>query len=72
MRFISNFRYNLKEKLSKDPLHTNVKTFEDLEVGEYHKFNSICNETMIGFVQQVNGSDNLKKLRVQCFHGKQT
>jgi len=50
MRFISNFRYNLKEKLSKDPLKTDAKKLAKLEVGDYEKFDSMCGETMIGFV----------------------
>jgi hypothetical protein len=54
MRFIANFRYNLKPELSKDPFKTagekGIGRFSQIQSGDYDKFNSECNKTMVGFV----------------------
>lgn len=49
LRFIINFKYTLKNQ-HKDPSTQSSDSFSELKTGDYDKFNSICNETMIGFV----------------------
>ena len=74
MRFITNFRYNIKPSISKDPLADGSSTFEGTQTGDYASFNSVCSETMVGFVQQVHGASgsSMKSHKAQCFYGKQT
>lgn len=54
IRFLSNFRYNMKDTISKDPLTeatTNgISKFATIESGDQDKFDSQCNESMVGFV----------------------
>lgn len=51
MRFVANFRYNLKENLSQDPLKDGTSKFENVKTGDYDSFDSKCNESMVGVVQ---------------------
>ena len=57
MRFVANFRYNLKPQISKDPftdaVSAGVTSFADIKAGDYDKFDSDCNQTMVGFVLNV-------------------
>mmetsp|Transcript_33023 Transcript_33023/g.50598 ORF Transcript_33023/g.50598 Transcript_33023/m.50598 type:complete len:171 (-) Transcript_33023:1257-1769(-) len=79
MRFIVNFRYNLKPSVSKDPFvdasQQGVAGFGQIESGDYDKFNSDCSDTMVGFVQNVPAttgqSFSMSNHQVQCFYGKQ-
>jgi hypothetical protein len=50
MRFISNFRYNVKPNLSSNPLADGFEKFEGMSTGEYKSFDSVCSESMVGFV----------------------
>ena len=52
MRFISNFRYQAKKELSKDPLNDPMLMMADIHSGDYGSFDSKCDQTMVGFVQQ--------------------
>lgn len=56
-RFITNLRYNLKQDITQDPLVTaqqeGTEPFENLETGDYDKFDSDCTKTMVGFVQNI-------------------
>ena len=74
IRFITNFRYNIKPSISKDPVADGSATFEGTQTGDYASFNSNCSETMVGFVQQVHGGSgsSMKTHKAQCFYGKQT
>jgi len=73
MRFITNFRYNIKPEISQDPFKDGASTFEGTQTGDYASFNSNCSETMVGFVQQVHGNgSSMKNHKAQCFYGKQT
>jgi hypothetical protein len=58
-KFIANFRYEVKKDVEKSE-------WKNLKTDDYHKFNSICNETMIGFIQ------NTKTGKWQCARAKQT
>jgi hypothetical protein len=44
MRFLANFRYNLKPELSKDPFETatakGIGRFSQISSGDYEKFDS--------------------------------
>jgi hypothetical protein len=79
MRFIANFRYNLKKSIAQDPLQKaqdeGIIAFPSIESGDYNKFDSQCSKTMVGFVQndpKVSGmSYSLAKHHVQCFHAVQ-
>ena len=44
-RYFSNFKYTLKGK------EHEVSDIQQLDVGSYASFKSICNKTMVGFVQ---------------------
>jgi len=50
LRFLANFRYSLKSDISKNVLAEEESKFEDLKTGDYGKFNSECDQTMVGFV----------------------
>ena len=50
MRFISNFRYNVKHNLSSNPLADGFEKFEGMSTGDYKSFDSVCSESMVGFV----------------------
>lgn len=75
LRFLSNFKYTLKSDISKDPVHELFSKFEELKSGDYGKFDSKCDQTMVGFVQQIPSSTNtsysLTQHFVQCFYAKQ-
>jgi hypothetical protein len=57
MRFLANYRYDLKSDISKDPLKdaasAGIEKFSQLETGDYEKFDSLCSQTMVGFVQNI-------------------
>ena len=57
MRFVANFRYNIKPEVSTDPFtqarESGVAGFGQIESGDYDKFNSECGKTMVGFVQNM-------------------
>lgn len=42
LRFLANFRYSLKDEVSKDPTKDEESKFEVLKTGDYGKFNSEC------------------------------
>jgi hypothetical protein len=55
MRFVTNFRYNLKEDVSSDPQNDDVEKFKSLITKAGHAsfkyFDFKCDETMVGNVQ---------------------
>lgn len=71
MRFISNFRYNIKKNLSQDPLQDGASSFSNLKTDDYGSFESKCSESMVGFVQSIHGSGSMKAHKAQCFYAKQ-
>lgn len=71
MRFISNFRYNIKNGLSQDPLQDGASKFDSLKTDDYGSFESKCNESMVGFVQSIHGQGSMKSHKAQCFYAKQ-
>ena len=71
MRFISNFRYNIKDKFTKDPVADGYMKFSEIKAGDYDSFDSRCDQSMVGFVQQVGGNGSMKNHNVQCFYAEQ-
>lgn len=71
LRFISNFRYNIKQGLSQDPLQDGASKFDSLKTDDYGSFESKCNESMVGFVQSIHGQGSMKSHKAQCFYAKQ-
>ena len=61
MRFVTNYRYNLKPELSKSPSHSDnpdLKEFiQSLDNGQVDNFVSECDKTMVGFVMLKGGKD---------------
>ena len=57
MRFVANFRYDIKTSISKDPVaqtqQSGIASFGQIESGDYEKFDSICDKTMVGFVHNI-------------------
>jgi hypothetical protein len=57
MRFLANYRYDIKPEISKDPLQdalaSGISKFSSIETGDYDKFDSLCSQTMVGFVQNI-------------------
>lgn len=75
MRFLSNFKYTLKPEISQDPTKDGASEFTNLKTGDYNKFDTECDKTMIGFVQMMPNKSTQKSTmgahRVQCFWGEQ-
>ena len=72
---MANFRYALSDKVSKNPLNEEESKFADLKTGDYGKFNSQCDKTMVGFVQTIPSIRKerfgMTDHRIQCFVGSQ-
>ena len=75
LRFLTNFRYNIKPEISSNPVYEGAKKFSRMKTGDYKYFDSSCSETMIGFLQTmpqiVKQHDTMDKHKVVCFFGKQ-
>ena len=70
-RFLANFKYAVKPQISKDPTKDGAEEFVSLKTGDYNKFNSHCDKTMVGFVQgmpKITGkSTSMAAHEVKCF-----
>jgi hypothetical protein len=42
LRFLANFRYSIKDSISKSLQSDDISKFADLKTGDYGKFNSEC------------------------------
>ena len=73
LRFLANFKYEIKRNVTRDPLKADFKKMARLvqEVDDQAKaqFDSICNATMVGFAQNVSRPGTLQKHPVTCFYG---
>lgn len=73
LRFLANFRYEIRKNVTTDPLKTDFKKMARLvqEVDDQAKgqFDSVCNQTMVGFVQNTSRPGTLQKHPVTCFYG---
>ena len=56
MSFIANYRYAVKEYVDGDPRKHGAKNLMEIQTDDYDKFYSVCDKTMIGFVQQSSGT----------------
>ena len=50
LRFLANFKYTVKPNITANPLTSSFTMMADLKTGDYNKFNSECDKTMVGFV----------------------
>lgn len=75
MRFLANFKYAVKPQISKDPTKDGAEEFLSLKTGDYNKFNSHCDKTMVGFVQEIpkimGKSHTMAQHKVSCFWAEQ-
>lgn len=74
LRFLANFKYVLKPEISEDPLKDGLQEFNTLKTGDYNKFLSKCDNTMVGFVQTMpkisTEKYSMKNHKVSCFYGE--
>jgi len=75
-RFITNFRYNIKESTMKNPLAGDLTKLADLSTGSEEAFDSVCYQTMVGYVQEDYNSkssgESMKNFHATCFYGVQS
>lgn len=75
MRFVTNFRYNLKPGISPDPSHEErqdkIDFIQALGPDSVEHFQSQCDSTMVGHVMIKDSNDSMKAHRAQCFYGRQ-
>ena len=75
IRFVANFKYSVKAQISKDPTEDGAEEFVSLKTGDYNKFNSHCDKTMVGFVQSMpkitHEQHSMVEHKVQCFWAEQ-
>lgn len=74
-RFLANFKYSVRDEISTDPVADGADAFEELSSGDYDKFDSQCDRTMVGFVQNAPAitqqSFSMQEHEIQCFYGMQ-
>jgi hypothetical protein len=73
LRFLANFKYQIKTNITKDPLHDFkhlTEVVKDTEDQAKFNFDSICDQTMVGFVQNMKKTGNMENHHVTCFYGK--
>lgn len=74
LRFIANFRYELRDKflLGKQLSLLNITYLNEVipntEEETKAKFNSKCDETMVGFMQDKNEKGSFAQHPVTCFY----
>ena len=72
--FLANFKYELNANITPEPIKLNHTAFAKLEIylkdQQKKAFTSICNETMVGFVQNSNHSGSMEKHNIQCFYAE--
>lgn len=65
----------MKPTISKDPTSDGADEFMSLKTGDYNKFDSHCDKTMVGFVQTIpkikNEKHSMAQHKVTCFWGEQ-
>ena len=67
-RFLANFRYNAKPSFSADPVHDDILSMVDIHSSDYGSFDSLCGQTMVGFVQKAQESSTMTEHKVGCFY----
>jgi hypothetical protein len=72
IRFLANFMYKLKANVTEDPLHSHINLatiIKDSDSTSRRYFNSVCNQTMVGFVQHLNKPGSMEHHTISCFYG---
>ena len=70
LRFLANYKYSIKGNVTTDPLHSYnrlTKIVKDTEEDAKNNFNSICNSTMVGFVQDMTSTGTMTNHNIACF-----
>jgi hypothetical protein len=73
LRFVANFKYEVRTNITKDPRHDfkHLKSIvKDTEDSAKFNFDSLCDQTMIGFVQDMSKTGEMDKHHITCFYGK--
>ena len=73
MRFVANFRYEIKKNVTENPKFGSFKQLlkliqDDVEASKV-QFDSVCNQTMVGFVQNTTRRGTLEQHPITCFYG---
>lgn len=75
LRFLANFKYTIKPEISQEPTSDGGIKFKDVKTGDYGKFDSHCDQTMVGFVQTIPTMSKEKygmtDHNIECFYGQQ-
>ena len=77
MRFLANFKYTIKDEIVKAQSKPEMlmQTYQALKTADYGKFDSRCDQTMVGFVQQIpsitKSNNSLTTHPISCFYAKQ-
>lgn len=75
MRFLANFKYTIKPEISALPQQDGFNQFDSVKTGDYGKFDSQCDKTMVGFVQTIPTTSKEKysmtQHKVVCFYAEQ-
>lgn len=73
LRFTANFRYEIRRNITKNvyrnfkKIDTMLRKLDDFGNPTKYQFDSICNETMIGFVHNLTDVGSMKEHKVTCF-----
>lgn len=67
LRFLANFRYNIKSDISANPVGDDISKFTDISNGSEESFDSKCDQTMVGIVQESGANDSMKAMKSTCF-----
>ena len=71
---MANFKYSIKPEISIAPEGESLSKFIQIKTGDYNKFDSQCDKTMVGFVQTIpaitKDKQSMTSHRVTCFYGK--
>jgi hypothetical protein len=74
LRFLANFKYTVKPEISQDPTQDGADEFSTLKTGDYSKFDTQCDKTMIGFVQTMpkksSEKGTMSSHKTTCFWGE--
>lgn len=76
LRFLTNFRYEVKDELIKGKLVSNFsdkelsKIINNSNAADKDRYTSVCDQTMIGFVQNTEHKSTMDNLEVTCFYGE--
>ena len=73
LRFLANYKYMIKQNVTRDPLHSFTKlssVVKDTEDETKNNFDSICNSTMVGFVQDLASVGTMENHKITCFYAE--